>query len=839
MKSLLAVSAAICLLGTMAWPQTRQVFVHTTSLEPLGPMIGSGDIEVMVVQKGIGFEGFADRTAVENLEKQGYRVDILVPDYESHLRELLKDHRLDFGPYYTFSEAVTELNNIHSLHPAITSEPESIGASHEGRAIWALKVSSSPGSNNGKPGVLYNGVHHAREPITCSICLGLAKHLCQNYGTDSLCTWLVDNRQIWIIPVLNPDGYVYNETDPSGSWRKNRRNNGGSYGVDINRNYTYLWGCDNLGSSPDPADETYRGPSAGSEPEIQAVRELVVREGCIRMDLNYHSYGNLWMFPWGYTTSPTPDSGLFWDLAREAVAYNGYQPGQSSVVNYYTNGDAKDWFYGEQGLKPKCFNFTVEVGTSFWQAVSDTNIIVQQFNQNLMPNLIAAQAAGIYLAHAGHRVSGGNGNLSLDPGETAQLLAAVKNKSMYDTARTVAAVLASADPYVNIVSAQAGYPDLDLRKSAENSSQPFVVELDASCPNGHPVLFTLRLTAEGGYASSDTFSVIAGMADLRYMPTPDNAATPVYYAVEDSDGVSRAPVYSWAEIRGLGTQLMGGDDSTKSISLPFTFRWYGTGYTQLSMCTNGWVSLGSNTSTAYSNTVIPTSTFSSPTIFPLWDDQDARQANAPGCWVGYYHDAAGGRFIVEWDSVIFYSTSTRLKYQAIFYDSTASHPYYDVVLQYAMLADRSSASVGFQQNSTVGCQLLFDGAYAPTAVSPLKSGRAIRITRTPEVTGVGGEPSTPLGNPVVFSLGAACPNPVRERTEIRFGLPRESRVELGVYNIVGQKIATLARGVLPAGYHTVAWNGRSEAGQRVSGGVYFYRLTTPDFTGTRRLVMLK
>jgi hypothetical protein len=295
------------------------------------------------------------------------------------------------------------------------------------------------------------------------------------------------------------------------------------------------------------------------------------------------------------------------------------------------------------------------------------------------------------------------------------------------------------------------------------------------------------------------------------------------------------------EIRGLGTQLtaLSADDATASVTLPFSFRWYGANYTSLSMCSNGWVSFGSNTYTSYTNTGIPTGTFANPTVFPLWDDQNGSSSSAPGAWAGYYHDAAGGRFIVEWDSLVFYSTSTRLKYQALFYDSTALHPYYDVVLQYNMLADRGSSSVGFQQNGTVGCQLLQDGAYASTVVSPLKSQRAIRITRTPEVTGVSGGPSTPLGNPTAFSLGAAWPNPVRHATSIRFGLPKETKVELGMYNMVGQKVATLASGVLPAGHHTVSWDGRSQSGQKVSGGVYFYRLTTPDYTGTKRLVVLK
>jgi hypothetical protein len=436
---------------------------------------------------------------------------------------------------------------------------------------------------------------------------------------------------------------------------------------------------------------------------------------------------------------------------------------------------------------------------------------------------------------------GGNGRL--DPGETAGMSIALKNNGLgysYGTSAT----LRCSDARITVTDSTADYDTLAPGAVGTSGADSFRLDI-GSMPPGTSVGFAIVMKADG--AADRLYSWNETVGDLRYSPTPDNySGSPLYYAVEDSDGVSRAPVYSWTEIRGVGTQLTLGDDVTATATLPFGFRWYGTNYTSLSVCSNGWMSFGSNTSTSYSNTAIPTSTFATPTVFALWDDLNANTSTVPGAWVGYWHDAAGGRFIVEYDSVVFYSTSTRLKFQAIFYDSTASHPYYDVVLQYNMLADRASSSVGFQQNSSVGCQLLQDGAYATTAISPLKSGRAVRITRTPDVTGVAG-PSTdsasliacPLGNPTAFSLGAAYPNPLRGTTTIKFGLPRETKVELGVYNIVGQKVATLASGVRPAGYHTVRWDGRSDAGQKVSGGVYFYRLTTPDYTGTKRLVMLR
>ena len=118
-------------------------------------------------------------------------------------------------------------------------------------------------------------MHHAREIMTVEMCLYFARYLCENYGTDPVATFLVDNRQIWFVPIVNPDGFVYNEdNDPDGGgmWRKNRRpGGGGCYGVDNNRNYPYMWVGD--GSSGNPCDDDYRGPSAGSEPENQALMQ--------------------------------------------------------------------------------------------------------------------------------------------------------------------------------------------------------------------------------------------------------------------------------------------------------------------------------------------------------------------------------------------------------------------------------------------------------------------------------------------------------------------------------------------------------------------------------------
>jgi len=342
------------------------------------------------------FEYFLDKEVVDELMHLGFRTDILHPDIITYLEATYGHLRIDFGYYYTYAEMVQELDQIAITYPDITHKV-SIGQTWEGREIWAMKVSDNANQNEDEPTVLVTGVHHAREPIGTSICIDFINWLVTNYGTNDSATTIVNTDEVWLVPCVNPDGYVFNETyeDPWGGWRKNCRdnNNNGQMdpdydGVDLNRNYAYQWGYDNNGSSPDPSSDTYRGPSPMSEPEVQAVGEL-----CDSFEflyaINYHSYGNYLIVPWGYINSwvPSPDSEIYHVMAESMTTYigvpNNYTWGTAyQTVGYPANGTSDDWLYGEQGLKPKGFGFSPEVGTSFWQGANDTSIIVTHCNEN-------------------------------------------------------------------------------------------------------------------------------------------------------------------------------------------------------------------------------------------------------------------------------------------------------------------------------------------------------------------------------------------------------------------------------------------------------------------------
>lgn len=301
-----------------------------------------------------------------------------------------------FDRFHNYDQLVAALNMAAARYPHLAKVVD-IGDSWEktqgkaDRDIWAVKISDNVAQEEDESEVLIMGCHHAREIITPEIVLFFMNYLLDNYGTDPYVTYLVDNRQIWLVPLVNPDGHTYVFTVDRW-WRKNRRRNSdGSYGVDLNRNYGYRWGNDNQGSSPNPSDQTYRGQSPFSEPEVQAIRDLCLQHR-FRISLSYHSYGKLFLYPWGYRAMNTPDHAVFKALADSCVAYNGYTPGNAaSGTIYITNGDADDWLYGEQATKNKIFAFTPEVGVQFHP---DTSKIMEEIMENLAPSLYVCYAAG-------------------------------------------------------------------------------------------------------------------------------------------------------------------------------------------------------------------------------------------------------------------------------------------------------------------------------------------------------------------------------------------------------------------------------------------------------------
>ena len=270
--------------------------------------------------------------------------------------------------YHNYAEMSAEIQAVAAAYPNLVSA-FSIGKSYENRQLWAAKISDNVAVDENEPEVLFLGLHHAREHLTVEMTLYILNLLTGQYGVDPQITSLVDGREVYIVFNTNPDGGEYDiATGSYRSWRKNRQPNAGSsyVGTDLNRNYAYRWGCCG-GSSGSTSSETYRGPSAFSAPETSRVRDFInsrVVGGVqqIKTSITFHTYGELVLWPYGYTYTDVPadmtqdDHDVFATMGQAMAATNGYTPQQASDL-YITDGTYDDWAYGVH----KIFAYTFEM----------------------------------------------------------------------------------------------------------------------------------------------------------------------------------------------------------------------------------------------------------------------------------------------------------------------------------------------------------------------------------------------------------------------------------------------------------------------------------------------
>ncbi|MEZ0374315.1 MAG: M14 family metallopeptidase [Candidatus Sericytochromatia bacterium] len=273
------------------------------------------------------------------------------------ITELGFSARNDFDPkYHTYDELVAELQAVTSKHAQIATLHD-IGDTWEksqgkaNRDIWAVHLSGQ-GAPEAKPGIVFLGNHHARELVTVEMPLRLINLLTENYGKDPEITRLLDTRDVWIVPMVNPDGHIHAEAGES--WRKNTHEFGRYDGTDLNRNYGYQWGGG--GADTSPSGETYRGEKPFSEPETQAVRDFISGHKNLKIMMSYHSFSNLILWPWGYTKQRVADKRLS-EIGNQLGKITGYKPEQASDL-YVASGITDDFTFGQLGL----LSFTTEIG---------------------------------------------------------------------------------------------------------------------------------------------------------------------------------------------------------------------------------------------------------------------------------------------------------------------------------------------------------------------------------------------------------------------------------------------------------------------------------------------
>ncbi len=498
--------------------------IHVTDAAELRRIWDAGlDFEGSSGKPGGWMEFVVTPADLRELASRGIPLVVTEPDLAAASTRELSPVPMDalgfgigsMGGYYTLEEIGEQLDSMKLLYPGLITEKQEIGYSIEGRPIWGVKISDNPDIDEStEPAVLYTALTHAREPAGMMTVVYYMWWLLEQYATDPSAAYLVNARQSWFIPVINVDGYAYNEsTNPSGGgmWRKNRRNNGnGTWGTDLNRNFgpDYMWDAPNGGSSTNTASDTYRGTNPFSEPESQTI-DSFMRLHSIRACLNYHTYSRLLIYPFGYLEAESPDSLIYRELAFDMTRVNRYASGtDQQTVNYSTRGNTDDYMYGDT-TKFRTYAMTPEVGTSFWPPSGQ---ILPLALENLHANIHYSYIAGPTPVLSGHSITGQTADDGFLPGEPFSFDAAIRNKGL-DTARALTVTFSTDSGVLEFASTS-----LLIDRIAPRSDTALGVAgtVGVSATPGSAVRLFVTIVDTGGYGRTDTVTIFIGSPSVLF-----------------------------------------------------------------------------------------------------------------------------------------------------------------------------------------------------------------------------------------------------------------------------------------------------------------------------------
>jgi carboxypeptidase T len=538
--TLVSIWSIVVLFGQEQYSRVK-IFTDSKGLQSLAEL-GVG-VDHGTLKQGVFFISDFSASEIQTITNNGFSLEVLIEDVKEHYREQNKfspkekEKNIDcpdgggsassfvpeipsnfnlgsMGGYYTYQEFLDELDAMAAQYPSLISvkAPISTFLTTENRPIYWIRISDNPNTDEtDETEVLYSAIHHAREPASLSQTLFYMWYLLENYSTSEEIQFLVNNTEMYFVPCLNPDGYVYNETtDPMGGGmhRKNRRNVGSfNKGVDLNRNYSYGWGTTGVSFNPD--DDTYPGTSAFSEAETQAMQWFCNNRNFLYA-FNAHTYSNYLLYPIGTTSEEfAVDNDYFAAYSGHMVKYNGYANMKSSAL-YPASGDSDDYMYKEDlGTKPQIYAMTPEIGNGaqgFWPASNELTGICQDM---VFPNLTLAHLTHKYVVVE-----------DLDPSSVDDLSGNF-NHSAYRLGYEIGNVSVSIEPLAGIESVGSAISyNLNLMEM-QNGMIAYV--LNPAIQFGDPIKYVLN-TNYGDWTARDTITKTFGTLPLQYL---DDATTNV------------------------------------------------------------------------------------------------------------------------------------------------------------------------------------------------------------------------------------------------------------------------------------------------------------------------
>ncbi len=765
------------------------------------------------------------------------------------------------GGFYTLQEVINKLDTMFLQYPNIITQKFQIGTSIQNRPIYAIKISDNPNVNEDEPEVFFNSLTHAREPEGMMALMYYMYYLLENYGTDPEVTYLVNNRQIYFVPVINVDGYEYNRiTVPSGGgmYRKNMRS---PNGVDLNRNYGYKWGYDNIGSSGNATDETYRGAYAFSEPETQAIRDFCFTHN-FKTALNYHTYGNDLLFPWGYINQETADSAYFREFAYDITKYNNYVWGTSGDVLYNTNGDVDDWMYGEQSAKSKILSMTPEIGTTgFWP---ERSLIFPLAEENVKPNLYITWVAGDYVSLKSYSLN----QEYFNPGDNAQLTVKIKNKGLANSGN-VSVQLKSLSQDITVTN---GIQNISQIASGEeyNLESPFSFSVSPNISVVKKEELLLTIFTDLAPMDSDTISFYIGTPQYFFNDTTDNittlwnantwsATTSVYYSAPNCYTDSKNGLYANNANNSITLKNEIDLNQAHNPTLSFYTKYdieTGWDFGQVKFSTNNgstWFSLPGKYNHLGTGSYQPNSEYIYDGKRDEWVKEEIDLSSLAGQKIkirfefhsdsyeqrdGWYVDnieiyqymilpvelAAFSAVTNENTVMLSWTTASEINNKGFFIQRSSDKMNWNN-LQFISGKGTTSNQSEYQY---LDKSPLYGKSYYRLVQQDFDGTQ--KILKSVEVN---------FTMKIKFALEQNYPNPFNPATVIKYSVPNSSsetgmKVQLKVYDLLGNEVAVLVNEFKQSGNYSIKFNS-----QNLPSGIYIYQLKAGEFLTSRKMTVLK
>jgi carboxypeptidase T len=773
-------------------------------------------LDVIAARPGVAAQILARPADLERLRAAGFAFSVLEEDYGRSLalRNGVSGKATQpraasavppFGSgslagFYTLAEINAYLDSISAHDPnGIVSPVVQIGTSWQGRPIRAVRIASEAYPDHSRPRVLFTSLTHAREPGGMQNSVYFINKLLAGYGTDPVLTYLVDQREIWFVLCVNPDGYKYNEdyyfsNFSYGLFRKNARDNNSSGffeeasdGVDLNRNFGYMWGYDNSGSSPTPTNATYRGPSGFSEPETQALRDFAVLHG-FRVAQNFHTYHEASLYPFAYNGTATADNNFYIRMCDEMVRDNHYIYGGPVEVLYAVNGDANDYMYGEQVAKPKAIALTTEAGgenDGFWPAAAR---IVPIAHQNYRSCLVQSFVAGVWVHEDAATLVSGDG--WLHPHGAAEVAVTLRNDGL-DATNGAVTVTASTDaPGITITDPTSTYAAIAAGASATPAGGDNLgVRASSAVAPGTIVPLYLEIHDAGAFVFRDTTSVTVGQ------PT-------TIFSDNGSGGLT-----NWTSVGGWAIQSVGGNpmfsdspagnsanNANARLTLNAPLNLTGAVKAYLTFNTQWAIEIGFD----FGRVEISTNNGTTWTAI-------AGRMTRPA------HGTTGG-----------YTGGTQTA-GTVGYDGSKRFIAPEVV---DLSAYVGVSNLRLRFRYTTDSAMTHDG----WLVDDIKV-----LVYSADITDV--TASGPRGPAVTLATTSA--NPFRDTARLRATFAAPTPFQVAVYSVDGRRVRALATGVAAAGPHEIVWDGRDDAGAQAASGAYVVKLQSSAGDLTQRLVRVR